>query len=222
MGVWRVALYAVASPYAWDVLESLTRSGADVTCLDNYGGADERLPLSDLAGAERGDFILGLSSAQARALAAADAAAQGFMRPIALVDPTAVVASTSEVAHGAYLNAGVVVGSNARIGCHVNVNRSASIGHDADLRFAASIGPGTVLAGGVTVEAQAFIGAGATVLPGVTIGTGAIVGAGAVVTADVAPGAVVAGNPARPLPAPSQPSGSIEDWETVCPHSSMH
>ena len=44
-----------------------------------------------------------------------------------------------------------------------------------------------------------WIGGGALILPGVTVGAGAIVGAGAVVTRDVAPGARVAGNPARPL-----------------------
>ena len=48
------------------------------------------------------------------------------------------------------------------------------------------------------VEARASIGSGATILGGVRVGTGALVGAGAVVTRDVAPGAVVAGNPARP------------------------
>ena len=50
-----------------------------------------------------------------------------------------------------------------------------------------------------TVERGASIGSGATILGGVRIGAGATVGAGAVVTKDVAPGAVVAGNPARPL-----------------------
>lgn len=43
----------------------------------------------------------------------------------------------------------------------------------------------------------ASIGSGAVILGGVTIGEGALVGAGAVVTRDVAPGAVVAGCPAR-------------------------
>jgi acetyltransferase-like isoleucine patch superfamily enzyme len=49
----------------------------------------------------------------------------------------------------------------------------------------------------VVVERRASIGSGALVLGGVRIGAGALVGAGAVVTNDVAPGAVVAGVPAR-------------------------
>ncbi len=53
------------------------------------------------------------------------------------------------------------------------------------------------------VERGASIGSGATVLGGVRIGAGATVGAGAVVTGDIAPGATVLGNPARPLPARS-------------------
>ncbi len=49
------------------------------------------------------------------------------------------------------------------------------------------------------VKRGASIGSGAVILCGVTIGEGAIVGAGSVVTHDVAPGTVVAGNPARIL-----------------------
>lgn len=49
------------------------------------------------------------------------------------------------------------------------------------------------------VGRRASIGSGAVILCGLTIGEGALIGAGAVVTRDVAPGAVVAGVPARAL-----------------------
>lgn len=51
----------------------------------------------------------------------------------------------------------------------------------------------------VTIGEDVWIGGRAILLPGVTVGDGAIVGAGAVVTRNVAAGARVAGNPARPI-----------------------
>jgi phosphonate metabolism protein (transferase hexapeptide repeat family) len=51
----------------------------------------------------------------------------------------------------------------------------------------------------VSVGHDVWIGHGAVVLPGVRIATGAVVGANAVVTRDVAPYAIVAGVPAKPL-----------------------
>jgi maltose O-acetyltransferase len=51
----------------------------------------------------------------------------------------------------------------------------------------------------VRIGSRVFIGARAVILPGVTIGDDAIVGAASLVRHDVAPGTVVAGNPAREL-----------------------
>ncbi|WP_302055124.1 acyltransferase [Burkholderia multivorans] len=51
----------------------------------------------------------------------------------------------------------------------------------------------------VRIDDYAWIATNATILPGVHIGTGAVVGAGAVVRSDVAPYAVVVGNPATPV-----------------------
>jgi acetyltransferase-like isoleucine patch superfamily enzyme len=53
----------------------------------------------------------------------------------------------------------------------------------------------------VEIGAFATIGTNATILPRIKIGQGAFVGAGAVVTRDVPDGRVVAGVPARPMPA---------------------
>ena len=51
----------------------------------------------------------------------------------------------------------------------------------------------------VTIGHDVWIGHGAVVLPGRKIGHGAVIAAGAIVTKDVAPYAIVGGNPARPL-----------------------
>ena len=53
--------------------------------------------------------------------------------------------------------------------------------------------------GQIVLEDYVWVGIGAIILPGVRLGRGAVVGAGAVVSKSVAPGAIVVGNPARPV-----------------------
>lgn len=51
----------------------------------------------------------------------------------------------------------------------------------------------------MNIGEDVWIGGGAILLPGVTVGDGALIGAGSVIARDVAPGARVAGNPARQI-----------------------
>ena len=104
--------------------------------------------------------------------------------------PAAFVVMTGAVA-------GAIVAARAQLGDMCIVNHRASVDHECVLAPGVMVAPGATLCGSVRVGEDAFIGAGATVLPRLSVGAGAMVGAGAVVTRDVAPGAVVCGNPAR-------------------------
>ena len=110
---------------------------------------------------------------------------------------------------------GVKVGANCKISSHtficegVTIEDNVFVGHNVtfinDLYPRATTGDGAMqtdedwVCVPTVVKKGASIGSSATILCGVTIGEGAIVGAAAVVTKDVAPYAVVAGNPARVL-----------------------
>lgn len=103
------------------------------------------------------------------------------------------------VGEGVYLNAGCVVldtapvriGKATMLGPHVQIYCAE---HHKDV---ARRSEGLEIARPVEIGANVWVGGGAILLGGIRIGDGAIVGAGAVVTGDVAPGATVAGNPAR-------------------------
>lgn len=107
-----------------------------------------------------------------------------------------------------------LVGSRCKISSHsfvcegVTIEDDVFVGHG--VMFINDRRPRATAAGRLQTEADwavvptrvcrgASIGSGATILCGVTIGEDAMIGAGAVVTRDVAPGATVAGVPARVL-----------------------
>jgi acetyltransferase-like isoleucine patch superfamily enzyme len=102
------------------------------------------------------------------------------------------ISSHSFICEGVEIGDGVFIGHNVSFINDKNpraTNPDGSMQTDADW----SVVPTRVGNGAV-------IGTGATLLCGITIGEGAVVGAGSVVTRSVPAGAVVAGNPARPLP----------------------
>jgi len=150
-----------------------------------------------------------------RRTACGEAVADGFRFAPALIDPTAVVASTCAFGDGTYVNAGCTIGAHTTLAEQVVVNRSVSIGHHVAIAEFCSLGPGVVLCGYVTLGPDVMIGAGAIVLPSVRIGAGAVIGAGAIVTRDVAAGTRVFGDPAMPqrtrVPATPAPPEAVED-----------
>jgi UDP-perosamine 4-acetyltransferase len=126
------------------------------------------------------------------------ARASGF-DVLRIVHPRAVVSPTARLGDGATVLAAAVVNADAHLGENVTVNTAAVVEHDCRLGDHVHVASGATLASGVDVEEGVHVGAGATVLGGTRVGAGAVIGAGAVVTADVEPGLVVVGVPARPL-----------------------
>lgn len=120
-----------------------------------------------------------------RHLACREADDLGFSFAPAVVDPHAVVAGSTEIGEGSYVNAGSVIGAGGRIGRHVVINRLAGVGHHAQIGSFVSIGPGATLCGQVEVGDGVLVGAGAIILPKVRIGAGVIVPAGTVVKNNV-------------------------------------
>jgi len=102
----------------------------------------------------------------------------------------------------------ITLGRRVIVSYNVAIADSDFHPHDADLRRQDAIANAPegdlarrppIPADPVTIEDDVRIGIGAVILKGVRIGAGAEVRAGAVVTRSVAPGTVVAGNPAREL-----------------------
>jgi len=110
---------------------------------------------------------------------------------------SSVIASSSSLGHGNFVDAGAVVGAGAVIGNHNLVGARAVIGAEVVVGDYVQIGAGAIINAGVKIEDEVFIGTGAIVVSGVTLQKGARVGAGSVVIGMVKSGETVFGNPAE-------------------------
>lgn len=142
------------------------------------------------------------------------------------VDDGVVIGKATCIWHFCHIMSGSTLGDNCRVGQNVVIGPRAHLGNNVKIQNNVSVyegvtleddvfcGPSMVFTNILTprsafprnrsednlstlVRRGASIGANATIVCGVTIGEHALIGAGAVVTKDVAPYAIVCGNPAR-------------------------
>ena len=203
----KLILFGAGAAIILDYEETCRRAGLEIAaCIKNRDGdsyfsdASRLQPISRLDGALRDiPCLCPIFAPEQRRFAAAEAQTAGFRFYPALIDPTAVVASTARFGIGGYVNAQAIVAAACEVGPHVLINRGANIGHHCRMGEYVSVGPGAVISGFVHIGDGVLIGSGAVIKGKVRIGAGAILGAGAVVIEDVPPGVTVAGNPARLL-----------------------
>lgn len=186
---------------------ALIQAGGDgVVFVAPEPGASDLNGLPVIAQADLPDdmaLAIPIADAALRRRIDADLRAQG-RRFVSIVAPTCVFRGPSEIGEGAILCDHVVITANAVIGRHFHANLFSYVAHDCVIGDFVTLAPRASVNGNVVIEDDVYVGTGAVLKQGtpdtpLRIGKGAVIGMGAVVTKDVAPGAVVVGNPARPL-----------------------
>ncbi|ASZ09670.1 N-acetyltransferase [Chitinophaga pendula] len=146
-----------------------------------------------------------------------------FIHPTAVIDEGCIIGAGTKIWHFCHLMSGCKIGEQCNLGQNVVVSPGVVLGNQVKVQNNVSlytgviceddvfIGPSAVFTNVINprsainrsaqflptkVGKGATIGANATIVCGHTIGAYAFIGAGAVVTKDVAPYAMIMGNPA--------------------------
>lgn len=120
------------------------------------------------------------------------------------IDPQALIEAFATVDAGVFRP--TTIGPRTWLMKHVHIGHDALIGMDCELA------PGVVVGGEVEIGNHVRIGVNACIRPCIKVGNGARIGAGAVVVKDVPEGAVVVGNPAKPLGGNTRWHSDSEIW----------
>lgn len=146
------------------------------------------------------------------------------IHPTAIVDAGAIIGNGTRIWHFCHVMPTAVIGANCNLGQNVFIDDKVTIGDGVKIQNNVSVyngvtieedvfvGPSVVFTNVINprsfierknefkptlLKKGATIGANATIICGISIGEYAMIGAGTVVTKDVAPYALVIGNPGR-------------------------
>ena len=148
-----------------------------------------------------------------------------FIHPTANVDSSAKIGQgtkiwinvqireNTNIGHSCIISKDVYIDFDVKIGDECKIQNSVSVYNGVTIEDKVFVGPNVSFTNDkiprafnkewkvtpTLVKHGASIGANATIICGVTIGQFAMIAAGAVVTKDVAPFALIAGNPARQI-----------------------
>ncbi len=172
-----------------------------------------------------------------------------FAHETAVIDENCSIGNGTKIWHFSHIMSACVIGQNCNIGQNVVVSPEVVLGNNVKIQNNVSVytgviceddvflGPSMVFTNVVNprssvnrrgqyvktlVKKGVTIGANATIVCGNPIGEYAFIGAGAVVTKEVAPYALVIGNPAKQVGWISEYGHKLEfdeNGEAICPES---